>query len=509
MSIRGIRNRFKSHLAAQGFTLIEIMVAVLLLLFAMAGIVPFFLGGLSQASTVRYKSIATNVARERMEQIRQLDYREIEEQEAIDKGLPSLTERFGSSAAQRDLNFDITYVVEESAYEEGTLKKVTVNVGWIEPPRVSAAAITTLIHQQFLGPRIALLEIEPTSSDPLDSPFPLIGSTTKARCHIAQADWGLVYRNLDQVGMAARDVYTRLVFFDEDGQSVPLGDPDDDFKITNTYLRYSTDADGKVDDVWFEYDFDAWSIPDGYWEMRAVAYNEYDEPGNVWRLRARVEKGAPTAPTDFVATPQADNQTVVLTWAGGPERDRAYYVLERGKWDGGGWSGWTPLASALDPKATSYTDQGNVGAELDPWGSGVTPNSYQYRLWAVDSCDPGLVGPAAEAETALPPLVTTTTLPTTTTTAPTTTTSTSSTTTTLAVYSVQIRNVSNAHYNVTIKNGAGNTVFSGTVKKGDTETITGLTPGNYLITATANKKPTITQSFSLPAQAGQIVLTIF
>ena len=139
----------------------------------------------------------------------------------------------------------------------------------------------------------------------------------------------------------------------------------------------------------------------------------------------------------------------------------------------------------------------------------MTPNSYQYRLWAVDSCDPGLVGPAAEAETALPPLVTTTTLPTTTTTAPTTTTSTSSTTTTLAVYSVQIRNVSNAHYNVTIANGAGSTVFSGTVKKGDTETITGLAPGNYLITATANKKPTITQSFSLPAQAGQIVLTIF
>ena len=34
------------HRAAQGFTLIEIMVAALLLLFAMAGIVPFFLGGL-------------------------------------------------------------------------------------------------------------------------------------------------------------------------------------------------------------------------------------------------------------------------------------------------------------------------------------------------------------------------------------------------------------------------------------------------------------------------------
>ena len=47
------------------------MVAMLLLV-ALAGIVPFFLTGLA-ASTVRYKSIASNIARERMEEIRRLD----------------------------------------------------------------------------------------------------------------------------------------------------------------------------------------------------------------------------------------------------------------------------------------------------------------------------------------------------------------------------------------------------------------------------------------------------
>lgn len=493
-----VKERLKGD---RGFTLIEIMVAVLLLLFAMAGIVPLFLGGLSQASSVRYKSIATNVARERMEEIRQLDYREITQDSA--EGV-TLTERFGATAVQRDVTFDVSYTVEEASYEDGTVKKVTVNVGWSEPPRVSAAAITTLIHQQFLGPRGALLEVEPASPDPLGSPFPLIASTTKARYHLAQADWSLVYDNLDQVGMAPRNVYMRLVFFDEDGQSIAMGDPGNEFKIDNSYLRYSTGDNGEVDDVWFEYNFDAWSIPDGYWELHAVAYNQYDQPGNVWRLRLRIEQGAPAAPTSFTATPQADNETVVLTWTGGPERDRAYYVLERYVLVEGAWSGWTPVADSLNPKASSYTDQGNAAAEQHPWGNGETQNYYLYRLWAVDSCSPGLTGGVAEAQTEIPSLTTTTTLTTTTSTPS----STSTTSTTLAVYSVIVRNSSGSNYNVTIRNETGATVFSGNIKKGDTATVGDLASGNYLVTASSGNKPTITQSFSLPAQNGQIVLTI-
>ncbi len=58
-------------------TLIEVMVAAVILLIAMAGIVPLFVTGLTQASTIRMRSIATNVARQKMELVRQLDYREI------------------------------------------------------------------------------------------------------------------------------------------------------------------------------------------------------------------------------------------------------------------------------------------------------------------------------------------------------------------------------------------------------------------------------------------------
>jgi len=263
--------------------------------------------------------------------------------------------------------------------------------------------------------------------------------------------------------------------------------------------------------VWFEYDFDAAAFPDGYWETQAVAYNEYGEPGNTWRFRVRIEKEAPAAPTSFSATPQGDNHTVVLAWASGPERDRDHYVLERRKWDvgTGAWLSWVTVASGLDPNVTTYTDVGNVGAGQDPWGNGSTQNCYQYSLWAVDICNPGLVGASVQTEAYIPPSTTTTSGSSTTTTVVSTTTTTVGGPTTTVLYWVQIQNNSNTSYNVVVKDGSGTTVYSGTARKSKVLRITGLHSGSYQITATASGKPTLNQSFSLPAQAGATVLTIF
>jgi type II secretory pathway pseudopilin PulG len=455
----------------RGMTLIEVMVGALLLLFAMAGIVPLFLTGLSQASSIRLKSIATNVAREKMEQIRQLDYREIydEDMAALD---PSLGDRtlenlFGVSETVRDTTFTIEYVVHESAYGEGKLKEVTVNVTWEAPPPESPASITTLIHQQFLGPRGSRLTVDPTHADPLGTPFPLLGGATVARYYIAQADWSLVFYDLDAADPTARDIYVRLAFFDDTGQTIPLGDAGQEYKIGKSYIKYTRGDDGKIDAVWFEYPFDSSILPDGYWELRAVAYNTYNEPGNTWRLRVRVETGAPAAPSDFTATPQGDYQTVILNWAGGQERDRAHYVLERRRWDpyAGLWLPWVTLVDNLDPKASQYRDTGDVASQTDPWGTPSVQNVYEYSLWAVDICQPGLAGPPAVVSVAIAPVTTTTTLLTTTTTVA------STTTTAPAFYSVDIKNSSSSKYNIRIQNEAGRVVYAGQVLKGRTITV--------------------------------------
>ncbi|MCE5253811.1 MAG: prepilin-type N-terminal cleavage/methylation domain-containing protein [Actinomycetia bacterium] len=499
-----------AHANNQGFTLIEVMVAVLLLFAALAGILPFFLTGLSQASTDRYRSIANNVARERMEEIRQLDYREITMDS--DEGA-TLPERFGTTANQRGIDFTVDYNVDSPTYEQGTLKKVTVTVSWTAPPEVSAASMTTLIHQQFLGPRGALLELLPTYDDPFGTPFSWIKSSTQAKYHLAEADWGLVFGDITRPADTVLPVYVRFAFFNDDGGSVALGDHEDDCRIGTDYLDWRFDDEGALDDVWFAYDFDAGDIPDGYWELRAVAYNQYEQPGNVWRLRVLIENGAPAAPTDFVAVPESDNETITLYWLGGPELDRDHYILERCKWDpvAGNWTAWDPVSESIGPKQVSYVDHGSVTDEEDPWGDTDTQNTYNYRIWAVDKCDPGLEGPTAELEepVVLPPLTTTTTTETTTSSTSTTTPPSTTPTTAPSTYSVGITNNSKDNYDVVIKDSSQHTVYSQKVHKGDSVTVPNLGPGDYQVYADPDGQGSqVTQSFSLPAQAGQTILTL-
>jgi type II secretory pathway pseudopilin PulG len=506
--LRRLGRRADNASRSRGFTLVEIMVAMLILFFAMAGIVPFFLSGLGQASAVRYKSQATNVAREKMEQIRQLDYREI-----IDAGY--LEERFGKTVTERGVTYDVAYAVDASAYDTGTLKKVTVTVTWTAPPTVSAASMTTMIHQQYLGPRISQLDLSKWKNDSL-SPFPRLWDRVEGvenhvvTIHIAQADWGLVLDNLDQVGMAARDVYARLILVDANGQAIPLGDPDNDHKLTD--IKYTTSG-GKVDDVWFEYSFDSDDIPDGYWEMRAIVYNEYDEPGNVWRLRVRVENDPPAIPNPFYAEVQPDSQTVLLTWSGGAERDRDHYVLERRKWEETAWGDWVTLESELNPNATTYVDEGDISSALDPWGDSTTENVYQYRLYAVD-----IGGKGSSATSALALSTTASAEPydqiyipdtasTTTTTLTSTTTTEGTTTTTDTLSAGTIENTVNKEYDYTITKDDG-TTRTGKVGKKETLTLDDLPPGEYLITLTCPGEPTIKPTFSMPDQDGQVIVTI-
>ncbi len=236
-------------------------------------------------------------------------------------------------------------------------------------------------------------------------------------------------------------------------------------------------------DVWFEYTFDEAIVPDGYWECRAVCYNEYNEPGNTWRLRLRVERTNPDAPTGLVATPQTDNHTIILNWLSGSERDRDHWVLQRRKWDysTSGWFPWVTVSNALDPALTTYKDVGDVGSDTDPWGNASTQNYYQYQLWAVDVCDPGNAGAAAQAETYIPPTNTTTTLETVTTTSSTTT-STSSTTTTTHLVSVSVRNNTGTSY--TVKFVGAHATYSFTAKKNKTTNQNVISGDWYQVTVT-------------------------
>jgi prepilin-type N-terminal cleavage/methylation domain-containing protein len=489
----------------RGFTLIEIMVAALLLLIMAAAFVPLFLTGLSQSSSARNRSLASNIARERMEQIRQLDYREIQEDTANPTDPMNLSARFGTSTTIRDIAFSIGYSVNPVSYGSGTLKEVTVTVNWDPPPASSPAIITSLIHQQFVGPRGSKLVFTPSYNDPAGSPFGLLLGTTTATYDVAEADWQLVFTNLDQVGMAKKNVYMRLFLVDDLGTSYALGPAEQDYKIDNASLYYTLDGSGKVNRVYFSHQFNASDIPDGYWNAKAVLYNEYDEPGNVWTLRVRIENGAPAAVTGFSAEGQPDNESVFLQWTPGQERDRANWVIRRDFWlvEESMWAeAWTTLTDSLNPNTYSFLDHGDLVGGVPPYGTLEAPQLYRYQIWAVDIA--GLEGPAVSAEAELP---NTTPIDTTTTTAAGSTTSTTAGTTTTRPPTVNVQNSTSRQWSIVIRDSSGATVQTGTVKNGKTWTSAPLVPGNYAVTATSGStaRPA---SFNIPLQSGTTVLVI-
>jgi hypothetical protein len=132
--------------------------------------------------------------------------------------------------------------------------------------------------------------------------------------------------------------------------------------------------------------------------------NSFEEPGNTWVLRVRVEKGPPEAPS-LTAT-SADDHTVLLNWVPGAERDRAYYVLQRREVDAarnplpspdGDWVNVTvdpPYddipSDTLPANATSFTDEGSLDTsdpnlDVDPSGRPALKRYYEYRVYGVDT----------------------------------------------------------------------------------------------------------------------------
>ena len=95
----------------KGFSLIELMVAVAILAMAIFGIFLAFSTGFQGMADARDRTVATNYAREKMEDIKNMDFELITYDEEI------IGEKF-------------TRVVNVENEVEGELKKVTTTVSW-------------------------------------------------------------------------------------------------------------------------------------------------------------------------------------------------------------------------------------------------------------------------------------------------------------------------------------------------------------------------------------------
>ena len=164
-------------------------------------------------------------------------------------------------------------------------------------------------------------------------PVPDDRQLTVVRYYVAEADWGLIFGDVNNPGDTYLGAYARFRLYDDNGvcRRARLSRRTTTSSMTHTSSTAPT-ATGKLTEVRYRLPFIDLLIPDGYWELRAVVYNKYDQPGNVWKLRIRVENRAPYAATEFAAVPIATDASgttysgLDLYWMPGAERDRQKYV---------------------------------------------------------------------------------------------------------------------------------------------------------------------------------------
>jgi prepilin-type N-terminal cleavage/methylation domain-containing protein len=337
--------------AQRGFTLIELLVTIIIAGIAFAALTPVFVQAFTTGSSEKARLAALNVAQDRIEKIRQLDYDQITQS--------TLASDFGDdwTADQgRGRHYDISYWVKESS----NTKQVFVTVDWEAPPRrapdtfahsfdYSAAeghgfgvTLSTVIYRQYGGAQVIDLEMSPDTSSGLltwefDYPLDLI---VQAVINPLDDNPTTAYR-AEFKAFGANDT----LVLDEKVSSR-------DAASGRFQIAWTPATDG---------------LADGIYRFEVTVYSAGGFPGNSYAEEFRLESGRPIAAQALKA--HAGNMVVWLTWVASPSADVTSYEVWRS--DGLGESDFSRIATGVGD--TSYTDTQVQNG-----------NDYQYYVVAVD-----------------------------------------------------------------------------------------------------------------------------
>ncbi len=357
-----------------GFSFVELLVTIIIAGIAFAAMVPVFVQAQRTSSMDKMRAVALNVAQDRIEKLRQLDFELVTEENLADNSFyfGEFGDTWTEATESGTKDFDVAYVVTEkpvSATDSRiAYKVVTVTVSWSGPPQPAKdVVLTTMLYRQYSGPMIVDFTVADSnlgniiSGDP-NSELVIISSPVNLQATVNAAD-------LD--AMRPRTV----------GAATRVGRVD--FNVTSsTGTVYPTisvpfsEATGAVFST-------AWPAPggsagesDGYYAFKAVAYSAMSSPGNSWQLIYRIETGPPAGVTNFAGV--AGLTSANLTWDASTTGDVDHYAVYRD----GAEIGTVPKSAGSLGFAYSYPT---------PEAAGV---SHTYSVVAVDW--QGNPSPAAE-----------------------------------------------------------------------------------------------------------------
>ena len=344
--------RMQAHLRTSGFSMVELLVTVILAGIVFASMVPLFISAEVKSSGDQMRNIALNLAQDRIEKVRQLDFDQItlanlqSSSFANSQFGTSWTSYSGGGATK---TYSIAYTVNNVAANGTNPAYVVVKVvvGWAGKPTPNyTPALQTVITRDYAGPQIISLTVGPTNVNGVVNSTPV---TLTAR--VGAAD----------VASTAKVVFS---IFTQSGSVV-------------TTITQTSGSSGVYTASW-----DASSAANGIYAFQAQAYTSTNSAGNAWSRRATLQLNTapPVLPTVHIG---AGYHFIGFWWTASTATDLAYYQV---------WRSTTSGAETL-----YYDDMLSPGFNDLNVTVGTT---YYYQVRAVDT--DGNVGPLSAQLSAAP-----------------------------------------------------------------------------------------------------------
>jgi type II secretory pathway pseudopilin PulG len=344
-----VRRAARKH-PSSGFSFVELLVTMIIAAIAFAAMVPLFVGAQQKASGDKARSVALNIAQDRIEKIRQLDFDQITKANLESSTFAggqfgkTFTTYSGGSSKAYNVAYDLKNAGGSGAAP--AYVRVRVTVTWAAPPGpVKPVELQTYVSRQYAGPQITDLELTPLdlATGEIRS-VPLTITATVAPGDRLSAAKVLLY------------------VFGENGMLVKQ-------------VEIKTGQAGNTSPGVYTMSWDAAGAGDGKYSFRAQAYTAAGDVGNTWARAATLNltngilqvTGLTATPGDGVAT---------LAWTKVVATKFSHYELWRGATSGGE----TKLVDDLT--GNGYTDSGLVNGQ-----------TYYYVVYAVNV--DGVAGPAS------------------------------------------------------------------------------------------------------------------
>lgn len=339
-----------------GFTMMEMLVTIIIAGIFFAAMIPFLASAQQKTAGDNMRNIALQVARDKVEKLRQLDYDKVDATWLSTHG-PTAASRnasgqFGTlwvaSSGTGAKDFTITYVVTPVAATatQAEYKSVEVSVVWSGAPTPRVPAILqTSVSRQYFGPQVVDLRSPDAVQDTTDPNNPVMTIAAGGMIHLNAT---VSDQDLSQMTGTPLGTVTFAVT-DVSGNSVASG---------STSTRLSTGE--------YQWQWDSSTASTGNYIFTATASSGSGSQGNTWSVMYSVKATNLDAPSPVNAT--AGDQSVSLTWGAVASADH-YQVLR----------------STVSGAETVLADNLKVCSYLDSNPPLVNGTTYYYRVRAVAS----------------------------------------------------------------------------------------------------------------------------